>query len=1342
MKKLFGISSSARRGYDAVLVAKNQVVENESAHKKVEGDLDNEHVSCGGELGNQSLSMSQKGANQLEHFANVLRGRAVDVVHESTGVAWGYGMNRERSYTKTGADVCPRGFYESCVPDSTKKACVNTDAHVPNMACRVTATSNIPVSMGDADKQVLSDPGLINHGDLEALRAEFTEAIVQEMLHMPTTTGRKIPNYFNNDGEIDVKLLPSHLHGLKVKLTDLAVTAEEFNLLIYEAFILPEGREELFCENEPGCVHGFEATIELMDPSPWYARLRPMAQEDKVLFEEVLNRYLAQKLIEKAMGATSCAIAMLVKKPSGRNQLAFDYRELNKRVVACLWPLPLLGDCLDCMGLAVFLSSLDVNGAYHSVPVAEASRNHLAFLCPYGIYRWTRLPYGYKNSGPIFCQQIAEAMMGLVYTIVSLYADDSKIFGGSTVRMHIKCISLCLNRLHKKGFRLSLKKCLFFVKSMEHLGFTAVVGGTKPTQHNIRKLLAIAIKKVKDIRGFIGLSNYYRRFVRGYSEIVAPLLPYLRKDARLPAVLPADITIAIDEIKRILATFPILRNPDFKRQFVLETDGSKHGFGAALKQVYEGVEMVCAYASSHILKCQLKYSSDMLELVAAVWGMKHFHHYLRKPFILKTDNIIMKWLRKKTVDATKPSFIRWILEAQEYDFEVQHVPGKQLVAGDLMSRAGARDSDVDPILVKLESSKYFKAALKIQRALDREVKQDLAPVTLDRDVWIREQATDPRLIRVAANKLNQERCFELVDGLWYHKQVYHRKGSMAVAKLRIVVPVSLRPTLMAIVHGLLGHRGVKPIVRYLTRLLYWPGIWIYVRAWVGSCSDCKRRKMSRVKQPWLGDVKHMTTPWYFVAIDYILGELPVSADGYRYCLTVMCVFTRYPFAIPLRTKDPDELATALFTFVFSVFGLPVIVHSDHDSTLINQALELVFKRFNVKRSYTLWSHPESNGHLERFHRLVNETMAIILPRYTDWPEMLPVVMFTYRNLVNETTGYTPHFMNFGRNALMPLEITWCVGVLNDVMSPSELAAASRSYVDRLISRLQGAFHFVRRAQWLASKRNKDRLAPKTPEVAGKRKRNIEAIHFKTGDMVYLREEASVHNKVGKMRDLIPSPDEFVPVKWRFKWTGPHLVKERDGERAYVIYHSERHEELIVHVDDLRIHDAFSDELFDTAQGTAYVVPRDLPPPLGYNIEFPKDAKSLQPAVGDMCLAHVPLFKPEDFVIVKALGDGEFQWFSSTFAGGRLDNNWDSFEVLERTTWLPGWLLEPEFQRVQYVYHQPMGSRPWTCTMEELPFGFMLWGFDLTASSKVRKAMMSWVRQYVRPPNSTVVRHGL
>jgi transposase InsO family protein len=249
----------------------------------------------------------------------------------------------------------------------------------------------------------------------------------------------------------------------------------------------------------------------------------------------------------------------------------------------------------------------------------------------------------------------------------------------------------------------------------------------------------------------------------------------------------------------------------------------------------------------------------------------------------------------------------------------------------------------------------------------------------------------------------------------------------------------------------------------------------------------------------VGDVKHITTPWYFVAIDFVLGELPLSHEEYKYCLTVMCVFTRFPFALPLRTKEPDEIATALYNGVFSIFGFPVVVHSDHDTTLISQALELVFKRFHVRRTFTLWSHPQSNGHLERFHRYLNETMAIILPRYPDWPEMLPVVMFAYRNMVQETTGYSPQYLNFGRDALMPLEVTWCLGAHEGVLKPADFTAASQEYAERLISRLQGAFQFVRRAQQLASAKNKERPTTKKDQVV----KRESPIHFEAGDSVYL-----------------------------------------------------------------------------------------------------------------------------------------------------------------------------------------------------------------------------------------------
>ena len=294
--------------------------------------------------------------------------------------------------------------------------------------------------------------------------------------------------------------------------------------------------------------------------------------------------------------------------------------------------------------MARFLSTLDINGAYHSIPVAESSRDYLTFVCHFGLYRWKRLPYGYKNSGPNFCRTMFDTFLGVLYEILAIYADDIFVFGGNTSRMHIRCISLCIQRLAKKGFRVSLKKCVFFAKELEWLGVTAIVGGTKPCTRNVDKIRAVKIKSVSDIRSFLGLSNYYRRFIENYAKIVAPLLPYLGKNAKVARDVPKDVRESVEHIKRIVSSYPILRNPDFKRQFVLETDGSLEGFGAILKQNYDGVEFIVAFASSHIVKSQKKYMSDMLELVAAVWAMKHFRHYLRHKFILKTDNMILKWL--------------------------------------------------------------------------------------------------------------------------------------------------------------------------------------------------------------------------------------------------------------------------------------------------------------------------------------------------------------------------------------------------------------------------------------------------------------------------------------------------------------------------------------------------------------------------------------------------------------------------------------------------------------------------------------------------------------------------
>ena len=458
--------------------------------------------------------------------------------------------------------------------------------------------------------------------------------------------------------------------------------------------------------NESGCIKDFEVEAKVRDCEPWHGRLRPADPRTKQAFSDVLERYVKQGLIEESTSQLA-ATAMLVEKKGGRNQLACGFFDLNKNTIPFAYPLPLMNDCLDCLFKATFLSSLDITGAYHSIPIAENSRDYFTFICHSGLFRWKRLPYGWRNSGPFFYKVMAVVFHGLMYNILCCYADDTLIFGGITFRGHVKCISLALTFAWLGGFHISIIKCPFFVKELDYLGHTAVASakGIRPMTRNIEKMLKLKIEVVGDIRSFIGLSNFYRKFVKDYAKIVQPLNVYLCKNARLAKPLPADVTRAIDKIKEVLCSYPILRNPDFTLPFILETDGSLEGFGAILKQVHDDSECIVAYASSGIMASQKGLTSDLLEVIAAVWGMIHFRHYLREKFTLKTDNVILKWLRGK--DRLSNAMAKWVIEAQGYDFDIVHVPGRKLHGGDLLSRAGARSEPVDPKLEELDKMKYF-----------------------------------------------------------------------------------------------------------------------------------------------------------------------------------------------------------------------------------------------------------------------------------------------------------------------------------------------------------------------------------------------------------------------------------------------------------------------------------------------------------------------------------------------------------------------------------------------------------------------------------------------------------
>jgi hypothetical protein len=1042
--------------------------------------------------------------------------------------------------------------------------------------------------------------------------------------------------------------------------------------------------------------------------------------------------------------ADRCSAALLVRKRGKRNKIAMNYREFNEQSVAYPYPLALLSDCLDCLSRAKYLSAIDINGAYMSLAIPESLRRFFAFICHLGLFQWCRLPYGWKNSGAFFYKCMAVTFVALIYVILCVYSDDTFIFGGDTVDEHMACIYITFLRCQQAGLHLDITKTQLFAIKLEYLGFEGTVGGIKPLERNVEKLMKLEIKKVKDIRSFVGLANFYRRFISKFALIVKPLNAFMQKNAKLPTPLPPEVQGALDTIRRCLSEYPILISPDMTVRFFLATDGSKMGLGAMLMQLRDGVLRVCAYASSAITVTQSCFSSPMLEALASVWGMMHFKHYLRAEFTLLTDQVVLKWLRCRK-NGLGP-MTKYVIYAQSFQFTIQHVPGRLFHGPDLLSRAGARAALIDAIVNDIDETEYACASTSIQETdLTESEKKEWTslspsdvPTELCRQDWINAQSKDAVLQAYVTTHAG----FEKRQDLWYFIHEYQQP--------RVVVPLALRAPVLMLVHGLLGHRGAKPIERWILRVLYWitapiPGesentsMRVYLRRWIRSCTDCNRRKMNPFLQPALTPafLNKYDKPMRKIGIDWCGTTFPPSPEGYIYLLTAVCWFTSYPIPICLKTTDPRELGEALFVHIFSIFGFPEIIHSDNDIRL-REAMVYVFERFGVRSTKILPRHPEQNGPTERWHGYLNASLCILLPRYANWPQMVHISALAYRARAQETSGFTPFFLVFGHDMILPLEAS--LGLEEEVdlfkgdkgekpfdesqCTDSELALIRKQrtfdFVDITSQRLQAAFKLVRRARFKATLKHQEAS------------RKEYQIKFQIGDPVYLKEINSA-NLHGAMRTSQHQGNiKDTPWKWQFKFSGPHVIAASSKDpNKYTIWHAVNRKEQLAHISDLRLHTPFSKNLFDTSCPTLSEPYTEAPE--GLTTWSTVDGIAT-PKPGDICLARFREFEPEDICVVRMLSNGRFQWYSNPLNNPTVTRaviGRTSFDNFRRTCFLPGWEIPTSTTHVQYCAVEDLQKKERTPFTEEhekiIPLIF-LWGVTLTKNGTFRANTLSWIEQ--------------
>ena len=415
-----------------------------------------------------------------------------------------------------------------------------------------------------------------------------------------------------------------------------------------------------------------------------FYRTSPQTKEN---IEQKVQEMLDNDIIEPSMSEWHQPV-VLIRKKCGDYRFVVDYRQLNKVTKPINFPLPRLDDIIDTIAesKAQIFSVMDMANGFWQIPLDPTTKHKSAFITHNGVYNFKKLPYGLMNSPACFNMVMSEVLRGINWKCAIIYVDDIIVFSNS-FDDHLHNLSLVFDRLRRSGLKLKPEKCKFAVKSVKYLGHVFSKDGIQVDTDKIKVVETYPVPKTqKDVRSFLGLCNYYKKFISGYSKICAPLNNMLKKDEKSKLNWDNKCQDAFDQLKTALTTSPILTYPDFDKDFILYTDASETAIGYILGQKDDqGKEKVICYGGRSLKPNEKNWPISEKEGLALVEGIKYFHIYLaNKKFTVLTDHIALKWLQD--ISQKNGRLYRWSLMLQGYNFDIIHKPGKKHGNADALSK--------------------------------------------------------------------------------------------------------------------------------------------------------------------------------------------------------------------------------------------------------------------------------------------------------------------------------------------------------------------------------------------------------------------------------------------------------------------------------------------------------------------------------------------------------------------------------------------------------------------------------------------------------------------------------
>lgn len=731
--------------------------------------------------------------------------------------------------------------------------------------------------------------------------------------------------------------------------------------------------------------------------APVYCRARAVPYALRARVDTELDAMLAAGVIEPVERSDWATPLVIASKANGGIRICADYKVTLNRVLSVdRYPVPKIDDLFSDLAGKVFFTKLNLSQAYNQLVLDERSREYTVVNTHRGLFKYNRLVYGLASSPGIFQKLMVSLFDGLPDVMV--FYDDILI-KSKCLKEHLRTLEHVFEILQSNGLKIKKSKCEFLTKQVKYLGFIVNEEGVRVDRDKIKPIVRMPPPtNTTELKSFLGMVNFYAKFVPNLSAHLVPLYELLRKGRHY--IWGEKQNEVFERVNRSLCSADVLVHYDGSQPLVLTVDASARGLGAVLAQrAPDDREGVVAYASRTLMPAECHYSQIHKEALAIIFAVDKFHQYLYgRRFTLRTDHkpLVSIFGPNTGIPATAASRLqRWAIKLSAYDFEIEYVSTDKNTA-DALSR-----------LIKTH-----KEEVSTEQDLPEQTYLHFATdaLLLDYKVIKKETANDPILSRVTSYVMDGWPPSTEIREL---KPYFNRKQELYCIMWgqRVVIPSTCQTRVIRELHE--SHMGIVKTKALARSYVWWPGVDEAVEATCSACTVCaavSAAPSAHTPRAWPWPDR----PWTRLHIDF-LGPI----EGHTF-LVVVDACSKWIEAVRMKNTNARAVIS-VFRDMWARFGLPKQVVSDNGPPFTSAEFEAFLSRNGIEHIFSAPYHPASNGAGENAVKICKKAIKKAHEQRLDVDTALNRFLLSYRNTEHYTTGESPAKILLGRNLRMRLD---------------------------------------------------------------------------------------------------------------------------------------------------------------------------------------------------------------------------------------------------------------------------------------------------------------------------------